>query len=511
MNKEIKSIVIVSLITILSRLSGFIREMTLASFYGVTFFTDAYLLSNAIPSVIFSGIAIALGTIFIPVYSNIVENESKNKALDFTNTIINIVILISVLMSVLTIMFTKPIVMIFASGFEGEILKLTIKFSKVLLLSIVFIGINYILIAFLEANKKYYIPVFSRIPVNAFIIISIILSYIININILIYGTLLSMFLQTIILVSFVYKVGYRYKVFINIKDENIKKMFVLVIPVFLSTAVGKLNVLIDKSLASTLEEGSISALNFGDKINLMIYGIVIASMITVIYPNMIKVALKDNIIIFKRYIIKIINIIILLVIPLSVLTMCLSTPIVKILFQRGHFNYRATFLTSETLFYYSIGLIGISIIGFLTRVFYSLEDSKTPVIIGVLTMIVNIILNFLLVNYLKHKGLALATSISSLFGAILLLFYLRKKLGSIGEIKIIFLTIKVSISSLFMFMGVKLFYKISNFLNNNTITELMLLLFSIIIGGLIYLLLIKLMKVKEFKLVSKEVKTFLKL
>ena len=185
-------------------------------------------------------------------------------------------------------------------------------------------------------------------------------------------------------------------------------------------------------------------------------------------------------------------------IPVSIGTMCLCTPVVKVLFQRGHFNERATQITSIALFYYSLEMTGSGLRIILSKAFYSLRDTKTPMLNGFIAIIANIILNLILIKPLGHGGLALATSISSLIGAILLFFSLEAKKHSFAVGKMAILIIKISISSMFMAIGVKMSYVfLSQVLGNGYLSEIVNLFSCILLGGLIYFTSITIMKVEE--------------
>ena len=170
-------------------------------------------------------------------------------------------------------------------------------------------------------------------------------------------------------------------------------------PVFVGVAVNQVNGLVDKTLASTLVEGSISALNYANKLNEFVMGIFIVSITSVIYPLLSKLSAANNKEEFNNSIVKSINYVILLVIPISIGAMVLSTPIVKLLFERGAFDLRATQMTSSALFCYSIGIIGFGLRDILSRVFYSIQDTKTPMINGAIAMALNIVLNLILIIY----------------------------------------------------------------------------------------------------------------
>lgn len=511
MSKVTKTTIILIGIGLASKMLGFIREMVLASSYGASSYSDAYLVALTIPTIIFAAIGGAIGTSYIPLFCEIRENDDKYKSIKFTNNLINIVIIMSLMIIILGMIFTKQFVLLFAVGFKGQTLDLAVKFTRILFIGIIFIGLNYILTSYLQVNGNFNVPALNGFPYNIIIISSIILSAKFNIYILIYGTLLAMISQFLFQIPFAWKKGYKYRAYINIQDENIKKMMYLVAPVFIGVSVNQLNVLVDRTLASTLVEGSISALNFANRLNGFVMGLFVSSIATVIYPMLSNLSAKNNIETFKRSVVKSVNAIALLVIPISIGAMALSTPIVKLLFERGSFDARATQMTSIALFYFSIGMIGFGLREVLSRVFYSLQDTKTPMINGAIAMGLNIALNLVLVRYMAHAGLALGTSIAGLVTTALLFYSLRKKIGSFGGIKITIVMSKVSISSIIMGILVKVSYNyVHSILFGGFVYDAISLALAVAIGAIVYIGLIMLFRIEEVNIFIDMIKAKLK-
>lgn len=511
MSKLARTTIIIMMATIISKVLGFTREVVLAANYGTSIYSDAYLISITIPTVMFVGISSALGNTYIPFFYKIKEQNNENKAIEFTNNLTNIVIIICIFLSIVFVFDAKNIVNLFAVGFEGEVFNLAIKFTRILIPGIIFTGITNILIRYLNVNDSFIIPSLISVPYSIIIIISIFLSSKINIYILVYGTLLGIISQFVFQILFAYKKGYKYRLHIDIKDENIKELVKLTIPVFLGISVNQINTLVDRTIASTLVEGSISSLNYANKLNGFVMGIFVSSIVTVIYPMLSSLSAKNDIKSFKKSVQKSVNSILIIVFPIAIGAMALSTPIVKLLFQRGSFDLRATQMTSIALFYYSIGMIGFGLRDVLSRVFYSLQDTKTPMINGAMAMILNIILNLILVKNMAHAGLALSTSISELVGTGLLFYSLRKKIGSFSGRNIVSVMVKVSISSIIMGVVVKSFYNfINSIIGSGFIFEAIGLGSSIIIGAFVYLGLIFILKIEEVNIFIYMIKTKIK-
>lgn len=511
MRKVAKATVVLMLATILAKVLGFARELVLASAYGASMYSDAYLTSMNIPVVIFSIMGAAIGTVFIPMYFEVNGDLGESKALKFTNNVFNIVILLCIIMGILGFIFVKPLVKIFAIGFEGETLVVAIKFTQIAIMGIVFTGLSYIMTAYLQVKNNFSIPGLISVPKNIIIIVSIMLSIKYNPYIMIWGTLIGMFTEFLFQLPFAIKNGYRYKLYIDFKDTYIKKSLILIGPVLIGVAVNQINAMVDRTLASTLAEGSISALNYASKLNGFVMALFITSIAVVIYPMLSKLSSEDNLDEFKNSVVQSINSVTLLVIPISVGAIVLSKPIVKLLFQRGEFDERATSMTAIALVMYSIGLIAFGLRDILNRVFYSLKDTKTPMINGSISMGMNIVFNIILVKYLKIAGLALATSISAIICIFLLFGSLKKQIGYFGQDKIIKTTFKSTISAVIMGVVTYFVYTfLSNTLRSGFINEFMSLFVSIGIGAVIYGVSVVILKVEEVSLITDMVKKKLK-
>ncbi|MGL5752566.1 MAG: murein biosynthesis integral membrane protein MurJ, partial [Paraclostridium sp.] len=318
MSKVVKAAVGLMLVTILAKILGFAREQVLSYAYGLGTYTDVYIMTMSIPNVIFATIGAALSTTFIPIYCDIDKKQGEEEAKKFTNNILSIVFIMCLLISILGIVFTEPLLKVFAFGFEGEKLALAIKFTRILIVSIVFIGMANVLTSYLQVKNNFTIPGLISLPQNIVVIIAILLSMKYGIYTLVWGTLIGISTQVLFQLPFAYKEGFRLKPRINLKDNNLKKMLILTGPVLVGVAVNQINIMVDKSLASTLETGAIGALNFADRLNGFVLALFITSIAAVIYPMLSKLSSEDNRDKFEEYIVKSSNSIILLVVPVSV-------------------------------------------------------------------------------------------------------------------------------------------------------------------------------------------------
>ncbi|MGG2467867.1 murein biosynthesis integral membrane protein MurJ [Paraclostridium bifermentans] len=512
MSNLAKSAFWLMVVTMLSKVLGFGREIVLSYFYGTSAYSDVYIVSMNIPLVVFSSIGVALVTTFIPLYQEALNSKGEERALKFSNNVMSIVVILSIILGVLGFIFAEPLVKLFAVHYTGEKLALAVKFVRIMIGGVVFIGLSNLMTSYLQIKGDFTIPGMIGFPNNIVIITSIILSAVTgNIYILAIGTLIGMLSQFLFQVPFAIKKGYKFKPTIDFKDEYLRKMLILVLPVLIGVAVNQVNAMVDRSLASGLGDGVITALNNANRLNGFVMGLFIATLGAVIYPTLSKLSSENNKEKFAESVANSVNCINLLVIPASIGAIVLATPVVRILFERGAFDERSTVLTATALVFYSIGMVGFGLRDILDKVFYSLKDTRVPMINGIISVLLNIILNIILVKVMGHGGLALATSLSAIICIFLLFRSLKKKIGYYGQDKIRATFIKTLVASTVMGVVTYFVYKfLFGVLGLGFIQEAISLGISIAVGGVIYLALIVVFKVEEVNMAIDMIKKKLK-
>lgn len=490
-----KTVVIIMGLSIATKLLGFIRETVLAYFYGASNISDAFLISLTIPDTLFEFIGIGLVTSFIPIYCDIKKGAKPGMRNYYMNNVTNFLLLLCTSITILVWAFTPQIVRIFAYGFTEETLALGVNFTRITVLGIFFRGVTYIFKGHLQIYNNYIVPELVGVFFSLVMILSIVFSHQYCITILAIGFVLAKTVEFIFVIPFAYKRGYRYKVFLNLHDENLKRMIYLALPGIMGISIDQLNTLIDRTIASKISVGGISALNYAFMLDMFIIGVFVLPIATVLYPKISKMAADGNIKGFKKVLANAINSISLLVIPATIGAVIFAEPIVKLLFGRGAFDGQAVSMTYNALIFYSVGMIGFGLREIFSRAFYSMQDTKTPMINAAIAMAMNIILNIILSKYMGIGGLALATSISAIFCMLLLLISLRKKIGpfEIGKISITFL--KILYASLIMGIIAKFSFKYLT----TALGESLSLAAAVGIGAVNYFSIIYLMKIYKFE------------
>lgn len=501
-----KTVFLLMVLTIIAKVIGLARELTLSFFFGATNISDAYLISQTIPAVLFGFVGAGLSTCYIPIYSDVLRKKGEKPAIDFTNNVTNVFVVISTIIAGLVIILTEPVVKLFASGFGGETLKLAMVFTQVSVLGIYFTAIGYIFRSYLQLKDSFVLPTVLGFVSNFIIITSIILSSKFNVMILAIGSVLAAASQVVFLIPSLYKNGYRYSFVFDLKESQFRKMCSQALPVIIGNSANQINWLVDRTLASRIVIGGISALYYANKLNGFVQGIFVASIATVMYPRISKMAAERDVQGIKASLKESITISNLLVVPATVISMIFAEPIVTLLFGRGAFDTKAIYLTSYALFFYSIGMVGFGLREVLSRGFYSLQDTKTPMVNAFIAMLMNIVLNIILSQFIGIGGLALATSISALFCTALLFRSLKKKIGKFGMTDIVISFLKILLASILM-------GAISKNIYNLLISEIdykYALFVSMGIGGLGYLSFVYMMKIEDVESLIREIKNWLK-
>jgi len=497
-----RAALLIIFITIISKFVGFGRELVLAYYYGATSISDAYIISMNIPGTVFAFIASGITSVFIPKYTQIETKLGAAKANEFANNLINILLLLCTLLITFGLIFTKPMVKLFALGFEGDILNLAIGFTRISLLGIYFTALITVFNALLQIKGNFAAPASIFFPANFCIIMSIIFSAKGNIMILAFGLLASSLAQFLFLIPFIAQKGFIYRAVVNMADPNIKEMTYLIIPVIIGAAVNDINVIVDRTMASQIYEGGISVLHYARKLMIFVEGIMILPVVTAMYPLISKMAAKNDLAGLKRAMSEAAAGIGLLVIPCSVGAMVLSQPIIEMLFKRGAFDDQAVALTANALFFYAIGMVGIGFRYILSRSFYALQDTKTPMINSAIGVGLNIVLNIILSRFLGIGGLALATSLSAIFISIMLFRKLGQKIGALGLKNMIISLCKIVSASIVMGVIARLLFDFLTIAHSQNLS----LLLSIASGAAIYFVLILFMKIEDVDAVIKAVR-----
>lgn len=502
MSKAARATVLLMIVTIVSKILGLFRDSVLASAYGTGKYAAVYSTANSISTILFAVIGTALATSLIPLYNKLASEDSTERAMGFLNSVVNLVVIVCLSIAGLGIIFAGPLVKVFAPGYQGDVYTLCVQYTRILLPSIVFVGLANIFTSYLQIKKRYVIPGFIGMPYSIIIIVSIYLSLKTSPMVLVIGTLIAISAKALFQLPFVYKEGYRYRPKINLKDPVMKDMMILILPVVIGVGANQINSIVDKSLASLLGTEVVASFSYAIKLYEFVQALFITSILAVIYPRLSSMIVSDRMDSFLNSLKKTMNVIIVALVPIIVGCIVLSRQIVEVLFQRNAFTSKDTTMTASILWIYVIGILAFALRDVLTRGFYSMEDSKTPMINSIISIVFNISLNLILVKPLGYKGLAIATAVSAYIGLLLFNRSMRKKIEGYSSSDNYIVFLKSLFAALIMGLGVKLVYGIvASSLVGGLLFKLIALASAVGVGVIVYALIMHFLRVEEYEMI----------
>ncbi|OAT85778.1 murein biosynthesis integral membrane protein MurJ [Desulfotomaculum copahuensis] len=499
-----RATVVLAILNLLSKFLGIVRDQAVAYMFGATGITDAYLVAFNIPYTFFYIAIGALATVVVPVFTEYSAKGKRDEAWSLFNTVITILMIIFLLVTIVGILFAPFLVKITAPGLNPKIAALATQLTKMMLPILIVYGLSTIFQGLLNANQVFAISAFSTSVTNLTIIFSAFtLGAKFGINGLAFGSVLGFTLAALIQVPKLRKLGFHYKFSIDWSHPGIRKVLYLVMPVAVGTSMNQTYQIIDRILASGLGQGSISALNFANKLILMPVSFFAIAIGTAFYPTITMLAAEHKECELAGTVLRAVRTVALFALPASIGLFVMATPVVKLLFQHGRFDSLATQMTATALMLYTIGLTGQAVNIILTRAFYARQDTKTPVKLMGVTVLVNLIFSLLLIGPLKQGGLALANSIASLLNTAMLAYFLQKRMPGLWNKNILKFLVQLLLSSVFLALAVREVNQFAaGYFGRNGLTGLAIQVgISIIAGLVIFIASIFALKMDEASLV----------
>jgi putative peptidoglycan lipid II flippase len=428
---------VVGAATLLSRILGFVRDVVVAWFFGAGLAADAFFVAFRIPNLLRRLFAEGSLTIsFIPVFTEYDYKHGREEAFMLARSAWWLLTIILAAVAVLGILLSPLIVRVIAPGFFSSPGKfdLTVLLTRVMFPYILFIGLVALSMGILNALGHFAAPALAPVLLNVAMIGSVLLisPHLAKPSMgLAIGVLIGGCLQLALQIPFLVRRGFHLLVRGPLYHAGIKRIALLMTPAVFGAAVYQINIFVGTILASLLPEGSVSYLYYADRLVQFPLGVFAIALATAVLPSLSKYAAVGDMEGLRSSFSYALRLVFFITIPAMTGLIILREPIVRLLFQRGAFDPSTTRLTAEALLYYAVGLWAFSGVRIVVSAFYALQDTKTPVKIAVVSLIVNIFLSILLMGPMRHAGLALATSLASAVNLILLIVALRKRLGRI--------------------------------------------------------------------------------
>jgi len=494
----------IGLLTLISRIFGYLRDLTLAIVLGAGFgmdsFSIAFRLANLFRRLFGEG---TLSAAFVPVFTEFREQNTEKELWRFASKFFYTIALILAGLVVLQIVFAPTIVGVMAPGFmkiEGK-WELTVFLNRIMAPFMFFIGLSAVLMSILHSLRCFAPSAASPIMFNVMIIFSAFTvakwfddpAIGIAIGVL-FGGACHLFFQ----VPAAWKRGMRFIPSVSFTHPAIRQVSRLMIPGLFGIGIVQINLLVDALMASFLPEGSVSSLYYAGRVQELVLGIFTVSLATVILPELSLQALRHDDEKMKETLSFSLRMNAFITIPAMVGLVVLAHPIVSVLFQHGKFTSTDTERTTLALVFYALGLFSIGGIRMIVPAFYAVKDTTTPVKCAVVALGVNVIGNWLLMQPLKQGGIALATSIAATVNMAQLIWSYQKRFGPLPWVSIRESLIRIGVQSLAMALACTVFLNLFGFQEQVSVSgKAFALAGTIVLSVLIYFGAALLLKSKE--------------
>jgi putative peptidoglycan lipid II flippase len=516
----VRSAGLIGAATMASRLLGVAREIVLARLFGASAgpamdaFNVAFRIPNLVRDLFAEG---AMTAAFVPTFTRTLEARGREAAWRLGNLTLNALLLVTGVLVVVGIVFADPITRAIAgdefTAVEGK-LALTTQLTQIMLPFLTTVAIAVAMMGMLNALRHFFIPALSPAMFNVATIFSAVaivplmpligLPPIAGIAI---GTLLGGLGQIALQWPALHREGFRYRPVLDFKDPEVREILRLMGPATVGLAAVQINVFVNTYLATTQEQGALSWLGFAFRLMYLPIGLFGVSIATASLPDISRHSAAEDRAAIRGIVARGLRMMLMLNVPATMGLMVLSLPIVELLYERGAFVSRDSAGTAAALMFYAPGLLGYSAVKIAAPTFYSLRDSRTPVLVSVGSVVANLVLNLILVRVMGFRGLALGTAIAAVLNATLLLFFLSRRLDGLDGKSVASSGARIVVASALMGVAV---HSLSGLLvtvlpGDDFVIRLIRVFTSIGAGVLTLVIFARLLRIEEFDMATSRV------
>ncbi|MDR2338386.1 MAG: murein biosynthesis integral membrane protein MurJ [Deltaproteobacteria bacterium] len=400
-NQILKGTLTVSILTMLSRILGFFRDLLTAYLFGATYLADAFFVAFKIPNLLRSFVAEgALTNAFVPVFVDELS-KSQAQAKETMRSVVSFLLLLTLTLSILGIIFSQEIILVIAPGFSENPAKeqLCILLTQIMLPYIICVSLVVMLNGALNSIGIFGCSAWAQIWMNICLILGALLACFFNsetaIFILAFSVIVGGVVQVAIQVPILRKVGFSILPSKQIFTKVTKQIMFLMLPAILGAAVYQLQILINTLLASVLQSGSVSWLFYADRVVQLPIGVFTVALSSVLLPTLAKAEAEKQKQDFSSNLMNSLRYVSFIIIPISGVLYIFAEPLTWLLFERGQFDHLSSLETARAVQNYSLGIWSVSLFSILIRVFFAKKDTLTPTLIGVVTLVFTVLFSLI--------------------------------------------------------------------------------------------------------------------
>jgi putative peptidoglycan lipid II flippase len=471
-----------------SRVLGLVRDRLLSARFapdelGVYF--AAFRLPNLIFELLVTG---ALTSAFIPVFTKYLTQDKEREGWHVASILINISIILLGVLSLPILIWTEQLSKLLAPGFSPEQIRVMASFTRIMVgFQVLPLLVGNFFTGILQSYNLFLIPALAPVVYNIGIIAGILcLSTSLGLYAPVVGVGIGAALFMLIQIPVLFRIGYHHSLSVDKDNKGVREVGKLIGPRAFGLAVSQIDTTVDLMLSTLLGARMVTIFNFAQHLQQLPVGLFGASIAQAALPTLSVASVKNDREEFKNQIISAMHQILFFVLPTSVFFIVLRIPIVRLVFGASRFDWQATILTGMTLSMFSVSLFAQSLVHVLARAFYALYDTKTPVIISIISILVNTIASILFIQWLHLPvwSLGLSTSIASIMNLILLYVFLDRRVGSFPKRKLLSSPIKMLVCSVLSGFAIFIPLKLFDQLIFDTTRTFGLLLLTGLAGGL---------------------------
>jgi putative peptidoglycan lipid II flippase len=498
----LKSTSMISALTVVSRVFGYIRDKRISFLLGTGDLADAYSIAFRIPNTLRRLVGEgAVSAAFIPVFSQYLTENKRHETWEFVNAILSAAVVAMSAIVIAGILGSSYIVGFFASGFDPDKLESTTILNRIIFPYIGFVSLSAIAMGVLNSFGRFGASAFAPVLLNLSIIALSFLSDLfpnpaIALSV---GVVIGGILQILIQIPSLIKTGWRLRWLWNLAHHGVRRVAALIGPRLFGIGIVQIDVLVGTQFASHMIEGSVASIGLADRVMELVLGGYVIALSTAVLPLLARQAAANRIEDMRNTLSFSMRLVLFITLPATAGLILLRREIIEVLFEGGEFDRQSAELTAWALLFFAVGLSAFSMIKIIVQAFYALHDTRTPVVIGFLSLLVNIACNFLFFRWLRNGGPPLATSLAAFFDTFALMLVFRRRHGSLGLRVVGSSCLKFLLASLIMGGAAFAFIRIPGLYAGPWPQRALTLLVTISMAAGVYFATAKFLKVRELQ------------
>jgi putative peptidoglycan lipid II flippase len=420
-------------LTAVSQLLGFVRDAVIAAVFGAGAALDAYLVAQGVMNLVLALVAGALARAVVPPVSRAAERGERLRADRTVQTVLTIAVLVLVAASLLVFAGAEAVVAVLAPGFDEPTAELAVRLTRIVLVAAVFVAGTDILAAAAQAHGRFFGSGVQGVPFNLVMIAAAVWAGpLIGVEALAIGFVVGSAVRMLVQVPAIRAAGLRVRPRLALRDPDVREVLRLTPALLVGSAVVNVNTLVDRAVGSSQGEGVITALNLGFRVVNLADSLLVATVVAALYPAFSAAGLPERRAELRELVDRAMRTMLLVLLPVVVVLVVAARPIVQLAFGRGDFDAAAVAATSTAVVFYAASAVGLAVRSTASRACLAVGDSRTPTVVALVSMALNVVGDLTLGLAFGIAGIALATSLSLAAGAVLTVVLLARRHGAVS-------------------------------------------------------------------------------